>query len=180
MRRFPLAVFAALAFTGCTATAAPNPALAPLLDTIERRLALAEAVALHKWDKDQPVQATLREQQVLANVRTASLRQGLAPQRAEAFFADQIEANKLVQYTLLSRWHQKGSAPDTQRRDLQHEIRPQLDELQVVLLQQLTAFDQQPTHTCSAELANEVARRPVPPLIRQALVRATGQLCDKP
>lgn len=175
MRKFPLAALVVLALAGCTANRTPDNALTALLDSIERRLALAEAVALHKWDNGQPVQATMREQQVLANVRAAAPGYGLAPQRAEAFFADQMEANKLVQYTLLSDWSRKGVAPHTQRRDLQGQIRPQLDELQAVLLQQLAAFDRLPATACSATVAKELDRRQAP----QALVRATGQLCDK-
>lgn len=108
MRHFPFAAVAVLALTGCTAEAPPDTALSALLDNIERRLALAEAVALHKWDTGQPVQATLREQQVLANVRAAAPGHGLAPQRAEAFFADQMEANKLLQYTPAVRLAPRG------------------------------------------------------------------------
>nr|EPB93725.1 chorismate mutase [Pseudomonas plecoglossicida NB2011] len=151
-----------------------------MLDAIEQRLNLASAVALHKWDQGQPVQATQREQQVLANVRAAAPAHGLAPQRAEAFFADQIEANKLVQYSLLSRWHRQGMAPDTPRQDLQQQIRPQLDELQAKLLVRLAAFEQQPPPACATRLAEALASRPVDNLTRSALVRATGQLCDKP
>jgi chorismate mutase len=179
MHHLPQVVLAVLALAGCSATETPNPALTPLLDSIERRLDLAEAVALHKWDNGQPVQVTQREQQVLTNVQVAAPSHGLPPQRAEAFFADQIEANKLVQYTLLSQWHRRGSAPETQRRDLQQEIRPQLDELQGVLLKQLAAFDRQPMQACNAALANAIALRPTRALTRQALVRATGQLCEK-
>ncbi|MFG0410364.1 chorismate mutase [Pseudomonas sp. NY5710] len=179
MRHFPFAAVAVLALTGCTAEAPPDTALSALLDNIERRLALAEAVALHKWDTGQPVQATLREQQVLANVRAAAPGHGLAPQRAEAFFADQMEANKLLQYTLLSDWHREGTAPHTQRRDLQTDIRPQLDDLQGTLLQRLAAFDREPAAGCSTRLAKELAGRSAPQPLHQALVRATGQLCDK-
>jgi chorismate mutase len=179
MRPLPLIALAALSLVGCSTTSADSPALAPLLDVIEHRLNLAEAVALHKWDQGQPVQATEREQQVLARVRLAAHVYLLAPERAEAFFADQIEANKLVQYSLLSRWHQLGMAPDTPRQDLQQQVRPQLDELQATLLEKLARFEQQPPPDCATELAKALASRPVDSLTRTALVRATGQLCDK-
>ncbi|WP_082428188.1 chorismate mutase [Pseudomonas sp. NBRC 111119] len=159
---------------------AENTALNALLDLVEKRLTTAEAVALHKWDKKQPVQATEREQQVLASVRQASPGLGVAPQRAEAFFADQMEANKLVQYTLLSQWHLAGQAPDTQRLDLTDVIRPRLDELQADLLAKLAAFDQHPVPGCAAQLAVAIANRPLLPTAQHALIRATGQLCDRP
>jgi len=179
MRSLPLVAAATLALTGCATPEPSHPALDPLLAAIERRLDLAQAVALHKWDNGQPVQASPREQQVLANVRAAAPAHGLAPARAEAFFADQIEANKLVQYTLLFHWHRLGAAPDTQRSDLQQEIRPQLDQLQTVLLKQLADFERQKPQGCAAMLASAVASRHVDPLTLQALIRATGQLCDK-
>ncbi|MFJ4345984.1 chorismate mutase [Pseudomonas sp. NPDC089401] len=177
MRLLPFAAFAIISLSGCAT--AKDPVLAPLLDSIERRLTLAEAVALHKWDNQQPVQASLREAQVLSNVRALAPGHDLAPLRAEAFFVDQIEASKLVQYTLLSRWHANGRAPDTQRSDLQQTIRPRLDALQTELLDRLARFHQQPPENCDATLALALAHRPVDALTRQALVRATGQLCDK-
>ena len=90
-----------------------------------------------------------------------------------------MEANKLLQYTLLSDWHREGAAPHTQRRDLQTDIRPQLDDLQGTLLQKLAAFDREPAAGCSTRLAKELAGRSAPQPLHQALVRATGQLCDK-
>lgn len=179
MRPLPL-ITLALSLAGCTTASAGSLALTPLLDAIEQRLSLANAVALHKWDQGQPVQATEREQQVLAQVNAAAPAYGVAPQRAETFFADQMEANKLVQYSLLSRWHLQGAAPDTPRQDLQQQIRPQLDALQATLLGQLAAFEQQKPAACAADLAEALASRPADSLTRTALVRATGQLCDKP
>ncbi|MFJ4065465.1 chorismate mutase [Pseudomonas sp. NPDC089996] len=180
MRPLPLIAAATLALTGCAASDPTHPAFGPLLEAIEHRLDLAQAVALHKWDKGQPVQASQREQQVLSSVRAAAPAHGLAPERAEAFFTDQIEANKLVQYTLLFHWHRLGAAPDTPRSDLQREVRPQLDQLQALLLTQLADFEREKPQDCAAMLATAVANRPVESLTRQALIRATGQLCDKP
>lgn len=180
MRTPLLVATASLVITGCAASELNHPAFGPLLETIERRLDLAQAVALHKWDNGQPVQASTRERQVVANVRAAAPEYGLAAERAEAFFADQIEANKLVQYTLLFHWQRVGAAPDEPRSDLQRQIRPQLDQLQSALLRQLADFDMGKPQNCAAELAKAVAGRPVDHLTQQALIRATGQLCDTP
>lgn len=179
MRLPPLLFSCTICLFGCSAPREPDPTLSPLLDSIERRLALADAVALHKWDNRQPVQAIEREQQVLANIRRAAPTYQLDAHRAEAFFADQIEANKLVQYTLLHRWNNLRQAPDTPRRDLKADLRPQLDQLQAQLLQRLAHFDRNPPEQCDERLADALALR-ADALNRLALVRATGQLCNKP
>lgn len=150
-----------------------------LLDTIEQRLASAEPVALHKWDNAQPVQDSEREQQVQADVRDNAWRYQLPADRAAAFFADQIEAHKMLQYRLLNHWRSQGQAPDSPRRDLQGQLRPELDDLQVSLLQSLARFDSHPSSDCAQRLTTAINKRALPPSLKQAVVRATGQLCDK-
>lgn len=54
--------------------------LKPLVDLIERRLDIAEAVALHKWDLGQPVQDDERERQIIASVRREAPKHGLDPE----------------------------------------------------------------------------------------------------
>lgn len=178
MRNRLLCLFTAFSLTGCTAAAPQHPALEPLLAIIEQRLAIAQAVALHKWDKGQPVQATEREQEVLMRVQVAAPVFGLAPHDTEAFFADQMEANKLVQYTLLHQWRLAGQAPHHLRADLQTVIRPQLDRLESQLLEQLAAFRRQDGQACAQRVASAIASRPSAPLMKQGMIRATGQLCD--
>jgi chorismate mutase len=46
------------------------------------------------------------------------------------FFRAQIEANKLVQYSLLAEWHRAGKAPDHTSVNLANAIRPELDRLE--------------------------------------------------
>ncbi|EST17175.1 putative chorismate mutase [Pseudomonas putida S610] len=178
MRNRLLCLLTAFSLSGCTAASPQHPALDPLLDTIEQRLAIAQAVALHKWDKGQPVQATDREQAVLARVQMAAPGLDLAPHDAEAFFVDQMEANKLVQYTLLYQWRLAGQAPDDLRTDLQTVIRPELDRLETKLLEQLAAFRRQDGRACGQRVVSAIASRPSAPLMKQAMIRATGQLCD--
>ncbi|MBF8721086.1 MULTISPECIES: chorismate mutase [Pseudomonas] len=180
MRLIPLlALTGAISLTGCAATLDASSSLTRLIDAIDHRLDIAEAVALHKWDTRQPVHAPQREQDVLANVRQAALTYDLNAERAETFFADQIEANKLLQYHYLNTWHQQRQAPDTQRRDLASEIRPQLDNLQDQLLQDLARFDQQRMPLCAEQLADALAQRSKDTPRHLALVRATAQLCER-
>ncbi|UVL62004.1 chorismate mutase [Pseudomonas sp. B21-032] len=159
----------------------PAPATTPLtalLDSIDQRLHIAHAVALSKWDSGQPVEAPEREQQVIANAQSQALRFGVDGQRAALFFADQIEANKLLQYSALSRWHAVGSAPQTPRVDLGSQLRPQLDRLQRTLLSQLAEFDRNRPAHCPATLAQAIAQRARDPQQSVALIRATTHLCS--
>ncbi|MGH8466604.1 MAG: chorismate mutase, partial [Pseudomonas sp.] len=166
-----------LLIQGCASTTPADTALQRLLASIEQRLDIAEAVALNKWDSGQPIQATEREQQVIANAQVQALHFGVDSQRAGAFFSDQIEANKLLQYSALSRWNAAGSAPSTPRVDLATQLRPQLDRLQRSLLSELAEFDRNPPAHCDSTLAQAIATRTTSPQRDLALVRATVHLC---
>ncbi|MGF6593153.1 chorismate mutase [Pseudomonas sp. 2835] len=158
--------------------AASTTPLTALLNSIDQRLLIAHAVALNKWDSGQPVEAPEREQQVIANARAQAVRFGVDEQRAALFFADQIEANKLLQYSALSRWHAVGSAPQTPRVDLSSQLRPQLDRLQRTLLGQLAEFDRNRPTQCQANLAQAIAQQGKDPQQSLALIRATTHLCS--
>ena len=64
---------------------------------------------------------------------------GLSTDDVTTIFSDQMEANKEVQYALLGNWRRAGNAPSTPRQSLTNVIRPELDELQVSILQDLQA-----------------------------------------
>jgi len=177
MRFAPFMLACSLGLSGCSVTH-DDSAFSSLLDLIERRLAVADVVALHKWDNGQPVQASEREHAIIVAVREAAPVHGLDPDQAAAFFSDQIEANKLVQYARLSQWQLAGAAPQLPRHDLQRVIRPRLDGLQTDLLRQLASFNQTRTDRCPHELALALAQRPGDALHHAGMIRATGQLCD--
>jgi len=170
-------VSALLLFSAC-ASAAPPTTLAPLLNSIAERLEIADQVALSKWDSHKPVEDKTREQEVIASVVAQAPSYKLAPAAAEQFFSAQIEANKLVQYTHLSDWQFQGKAPDDPRPDLVKQIRPQLDELQKRLLQQLADFTPQRTDPQCAQWLAEAVHEPLNDPLRQlAMIRATAELC---
>ena len=177
MRATTLALTCCFALSGCATSPSITPPLDQLLATIDRRLDLAEAVALHKWDHQQPVQAGAREHQVLLSARQAAVAHHMDPARVEAFFADQIEANKLLQYHLLDTWHRARQAPALPRRDLANEVRPELDLLQEQLLSALARFDQTPPSQCANHLADALQQRTQDTTRHLALVRASAQLC---
>ena len=136
----------AIAFGAACAAIVPNEAQSwdntaqwtPLIDAVSIRLTIADQVALIKWDTGQPIEDLRREQAVIAAAVRDAPAHDLSGTYAAAFFADQIEANKLIQYGLLARWHRSGSAPQIPRADLRTMIRPQLDALDPRLLQALS------------------------------------------
>jgi chorismate mutase len=111
--------------------------LEPLVETSAQRLLIAKQVALAKWDSGAPVEDTSREEQVIVAAIKAAEGRGLDPSSVASFFRAQIEANKLVQYSLLSDWRRVGKAPEHTPVDLAKTIRPELDELQIKLLSEL-------------------------------------------
>ena len=157
----------------------PAPAsLAPLLQAMNARLEIADQVALTKWDSGKPIQDSAREQHVIANAAQQAATYQLNPEDVSQFLAAQIEANKLVQYALLARWHAAGKAPSIARPDLVKQIRPALDQLQVRLLLNYAAFAasrQDPQ--CPIWLARERQALKTDEIHDLALVRAAGELC---
>ncbi len=168
----------ALLLASACASAAPPTTLAPLLTSIAERLAIADQVALSKWDSHKAVEDRPREQAVIASVKAQAPDYKVPPEAAEQFFSAQIEANKLVQYARLSDWQFQGKAPDTPRPDLVGKIRPQLDQLQKRMLQQLADFSPERTNPqCPQWLALAVHEPRYEPLIQIAMTRATAELC---
>ncbi|MPR01573.1 chorismate mutase [Pseudomonas sp. MAFF 212408] len=168
----------ALLFVSASASAAPPSSLTPLLNSIAERLEIGEQVALSKWDSHKAVEDRQREQDVIASVVNQAPNYKLPPAAAEQFFSAQIEANKLVQYTLLSDWQFQGKAPDTPRPDLVKQIRPQLDQLQKRLLKQLADFTPHRTDPQCQQWVSQAVHEPQNDPMRQlAMIRATAELC---
>ena len=84
--------------TICTGrTAYPQRAANQLKQLVEisaRRVAIAEQVALAKWDSGAPVEDASREDHVIVSVTKAGQSRGLDPTSVSNFFRSQIEANK--------------------------------------------------------------------------------------
>jgi chorismate mutase len=131
--------------------------LLPLIDASARRLAIADQVALSKWDSEAPVEDSAREAQVISAATKLGEAKGLSPSDVSRFFQAQIEANKIVQYALLSDWRRNGHAPEHAPVDLAKVVRPQLDQLQATFIEQLAqtaSVRSQPT--CSVDLAHAI------------------------
>lgn len=173
----PLLALASL--TSTFAHSQPSAAaLDPLLQAVSERLAIADHVALSKWDSGQAVEDPPREVQVIDNARARASEFKLDPDDVQRLFRAQIEANKQVQNALLAQWHAAGRAPDTPRKNLAQDIRPQLDRLQTELLQAYATFQPlRDTPECKTVLNAALKRHVVDPVHDQALVLATADLC---
>ena len=82
--------------------------LQPLVEISARRLAIAEQVALAKWDSNAAVEDKPREAEVIMSAVNDGESKGLDRTFVSNFFRDQIEANKVVQYSMLAAWHRAG------------------------------------------------------------------------
>ena len=111
--------------------------LQELVELSARRLVIAEQAALAKWDNGMPVEDTSREDHVIGSATQAGESRGLDPTSVSKFFRAQIEANKLVQYSLLAEWRREGRAPDHTPVDLATTIRRVLDEVDKALIAEL-------------------------------------------
>jgi chorismate mutase len=145
-----------------TGKAYPQKTIEPLrtlVETSAQRLSLAEQVALAKWDSGGPVEDTSREEQVIVTATKAATVRGLDPASVANFFRAQIEANKLIQYSLLADWRRVGKAPDHTPVDLAKTIRPELDQLQTELIVELVdTSGVRSSASCRTDVAKAVGK----------------------
>ena len=129
--------------------------LQPLVETSARRLVIAKQVALAKWDCQAPVEDAAREAQIIATAIKAGESRGLAPVEVSNFFRAQIEANKLVQHSLLA----AGKAPPHTRVNLVNAVRAELDQLETALIVELAdTADIRASAACPAETAKAIEK----------------------
>jgi chorismate mutase len=156
-----LAMTIAFTINGTSAACAQGAIdrLQPLIETSARRLLIAQQVALAKWDTGTAVEDLSREAQVITDAVRDGVSRGLDPTSVSNFFKAQIEANKVIQYSLLADWRRSGRAPAHAAIDLAATIRPQLDRAQTELVAELadTAAIRGST-TCRADVAKAVGK----------------------
>ena len=141
------------------AVAADHDPLAALVASSATRLFIGEEVALTKWDSKGNVEDPAREEIVIRSAREQGAAQGLDENWVGVFFRGQIEASKELQRSLLADWRHAGAAPVHLPIDLVNNIRPRLDNLQIMLLRQLSEAAPLSKHsTCPAQVADAVAK----------------------
>jgi chorismate mutase len=185
LRRNLIVTLAALLFVGIPGAYGQNNSLQDLVQISADRLQLARKVALAKWDSGASVEDPAREQQVIDAAVKQGQESGLDASWVANFFKAQIEANKVIQYSLLSTWLGIGQAPAHSPVDLTKEIRPQLDRIQVQLIEALSGTATvRSSPGCAADLARTVRSylkaHDWPPDSRDAvaLERSMGATCS--
>jgi chorismate mutase len=152
-----LILFATLIWGMKTASAATD-SIRSLVQTSAQRLQIAEKVALAKWYSGASVEDASREVEVIQKAVKDGAGAGLESAQVEGFFKAQIEANKLIQYSLLAEWQRQGQAPEQAGANLVKEIRPQLDEIEKQLIEELKqSAGARSAKTCPADVAKAVA-----------------------
>lgn len=154
-----------------------------LVEHSAQRIALAHQIALAKWDSGAAVEDFDREMQVIQHATTIGRAKGLSNTVTSSFFRDQIEANKVVQYSLFSDWHRIGATPNHSPQNLS-AIRIELDRLQGVLIADLVeTFNLRSQPGCATAVAASihqfVSKRGTSDtnLETIALKRALGSVC---
>ena len=133
--------------------------LQPLIEMSAHRLAIADQVSLAKADSGAAVEDIARENVVIENAVKEGTAKGLEKDVVSNFFKAQIEANKIVQYSLLSNWRRTGQVPEHAKINLAQTIRPELDQLQTGLITELantSAIRSAPT--CRVDLAKAIGK----------------------
>ncbi len=178
---------AACMFLASCAAAQPAPPsdFSRIVDLSAARLEISRQVALTKWDSGFPVAdppGDPREQQVIAAAAAEAAKRGVSPELASAFFADQIEASKLIQIALMTSWRRAGEAPTEPRADLSGQLRPALDRLRPMFIEELKTTQRlRESPECKSRLANATAdlarARHMTPLFVVALDRGLARVC---
>jgi len=133
--------------------------LQALIASSAQRLSIGKQVALSKWDSKIPVEDAPREAHVIAAAIQAGELRGLDQSFVATFFKAQIEANKLVQYSLLAEWYRLGNAPAHSSIDLSNAIRPELDQIQTALIAELAdTTNIRAKASCPTELAVAIGK----------------------
>ncbi len=177
-------IFSPVVAADADADPGAGAALRDLIDAASHRLALADQVALSKWDSGKPVDDPAREKLVIDAAVSKARALGVSVERAADVFTDQVEANKFVQYRLLAQWRRVGAAPAAARPDLVLDIRPKLDGIQARLIDGLLHTGQLPARDdCARRVARAVGayvdEKNMDPLHGMALDRAMARVCEK-
>jgi chorismate mutase len=182
-----IAAIGASALTATYAATVEAKDFSRLVELSFTRLDISRKVALTKWDTKMPIADPPndpREKQVIDAASEEAKNSGLSTDLASAFFADQIEASKLVQFVLFADWTRSAKVPTEARGDLKSELRPALDRLRTQFIEELIATRKlRKEADCRLQLAKSSAsyakRRQLTPLFSIALDRGLARACDE-
>jgi cyclohexadienyl dehydratase len=130
----------ALILIACVANAEPVAIHSPeddvrrVFDLMQTRLSAMRAVAAWKYANNAAVTDPAREQRVLDASIAQAQQLGIEPVSARDLFALQIRIASDVQEHFIATWRKQGG-PAERVRDLNQELRPELDRIGAQLLQ---------------------------------------------
>jgi chorismate mutase len=159
LRNLAIAIAIAAGGTSLVRAQSAVDQLQPLVETSAHRLALAKAIAAAKWESGTAVEDRAREERVIADAVKEGESRKLDATSVSNFFKAQIEANKVIQYSLLADWHRAGGSSFHSPGNLVTTIRPQLDQLQTALIAELSdTAAARAASTCPANVAQAVGK----------------------
>lgn len=157
----------------------PAEEVSAVFDLMQSRLTLMRAVAAWKFANDVAVTDALREQRVLDATVADAQRLGIDSAPARELFSLQIRLARKVQEHFIATWREQGAAGEPVR-DLNKELRPELDRLGERLLRAIyLAMPQIARQDFLARYSTLAAGVDVPGLEesdRQELLRALARL----
>jgi chorismate mutase-like protein len=149
--------FVLVALVGVASRGADDP-LATLRTTIAARLAVIEEVARYKWNMRLPAHDPAREAALLEKTVTDATALGLDPGYAREVVEAALDASRSQQIRAFERWRYESRPPFEHVRDLDRELRPELDALTHRLL--VEVHDSRDLFgTCAARAALELPPR---------------------
>jgi cyclohexadienyl dehydratase len=107
-----------------------------VFELLQTRLSMMRAVAAWKYANHAPITDVSREQRVLDASVAEAQRLGIDPASARDLFAIQIRIASEVQEHFIATWRKQGSSTDPVR-NLNRELRPELDRIGAQLLQSI-------------------------------------------
>lgn len=162
---------------------APEDDVGEVFNLMQARLALMRSVAAWKFANSVPVTDVAREQKVLDATVADAGRLGIDAASARELFSLQIRLAREVQEHFISTWRKQASSGEPVR-DLNKELRPELDRLGEQLLLAiylaLPEFAQPDFAAKHAALAGKIDMPGLDPSDRQALLQALARLRPAP
>lgn len=113
----------------CTALAGCMTPQSEMMSLAKQRLALAPEVAWYKYSHELPLYDPVRETTVLQNMQALGRARGIPDETTRRFFSAQMEASRRVQWEYFHLWRKGIAVPTVTPRDLNGDLRPQIDRI---------------------------------------------------
>lgn len=141
-----------------------------LLKLINKRLEVAPLVAKSKWNTKRPIDDNAREKFILDNVESQAKKMGVSEKFARDFFRAQFEAGKQIQWQMHKKWQMQNHPVFKPSPDLATEVRPILDSLTPLLLEELKKIKPNSCNLQQIKELTDAARKIINPSFDDQIV----------